>query len=136
MPASFQTFELLIEPVGEAYRARVLRSPAGSASVEFSLPFSDLELENLFLRLEQPRRGVRRIESPAMEAVRVFGGRLFQNVFKDDLLACWQSSLAVCKQQGQGLRLLLRLGEAPRLAALPWEFLYNEELNRDRKSVV
>ena len=55
---SYQDFDLLIEPGPPgSYRARVLRSPAGNAApVQFTLPFSKPELENLVLNLGQRRR--------------------------------------------------------------------------------
>lgn len=55
---SYQDFDLLIEPGPPgSYRARVLRSPAGEcAPVQFTLPFSKPELENLVLKLGQGRR--------------------------------------------------------------------------------
>lgn len=59
---SYQDFDLLIEPgLSEgSYRARVLRSPAGeSASLQFTLPFSHLELENFVLKIGQGRRRTR-----------------------------------------------------------------------------
>ena len=51
-------FDLLIErsPSGSGYRARVLSSPAGRAAAEFELPFSDLEIENFFLRVGRTSR--------------------------------------------------------------------------------
>ena len=55
---SYQDFDLLIEPGPPgSYRARVLRSPTGEcAPVQFTLPFSKPELENLVLKLGQGRR--------------------------------------------------------------------------------
>lgn len=51
-------FDLAIERTNEGYLARVINSPAGEARISFRLPFSDLEIENLLLRIGQ-RRGVR-----------------------------------------------------------------------------
>ena len=50
---TYQDFDLLIEPgPAGSYRARVLRSPAGeSAPVQFTLPFSEVELENFVLKV-------------------------------------------------------------------------------------
>ena len=58
---SYQDFDLLIEPGPPGgYRARVLRSPAREcAPVQFTLPVSELALENLVLRLGQGRRRTR-----------------------------------------------------------------------------
>ena len=123
-------FDLLIERAEEGYTARVLNSPAGQASADFSLPFSELELENFLLRVGRTRRGVRRLESPEMEAAKSFGGRLFRAVFDDEVRGCLRSSLDEASRQGAGLRIRLRLAGAPKLADLPWEYLYNPALNR------
>lgn len=58
-------FDLLIESTGEeSYRTRVVDSPAGQAAGAFSVPFSELELENFLLKVGRRRRGTRRLESP------------------------------------------------------------------------
>lgn len=123
-------FDLLIERVDDRYRARVLQSPAGQASAEFALPFSDVEIENLMLRVGRNRRGVRRIESPEMEAAKQFGGKLFDTVFAGEVRGALRSSVDTANREGAGLRVRLRLADAPELVDLPWEFLYNASLNR------
>ena len=123
-------FDLLIEKQSTGYQARVLNSPAGQASHEFSLPFSELELENFLLRIGQRQQGMRRMESPAMEAAKQFGGRLFQALFAGELKSCLQSSLDEASYRNAGLRIRLRLSGAPDLLDIPWEFLYNAALNR------
>ena len=132
MPAlKYLDFDLLIERVRKrVYRARVLASPAGQAMGELRLPFSDLELENFILKISRTRRGVRRLDSPEMQAARLFGGKLFDSVFAGELLACLRRSLDEAEGQGGGLRLRLRLNDAPELVNLPWEFLYHTALNR------
>ncbi|MDZ7369365.1 MAG: CHAT domain-containing protein [candidate division KSB1 bacterium] len=126
----YQNFDLLIEPAGEAYVARVTNSPAGEAATKFNLPFSAVELENFLLKIGRPRRGVRRLNSPEMEAAKVFGRRLFDSVFGSEVFGCLRSSLDQTEAKGSaGLRLRLRLN-APELADLPWEYLYNSALNR------
>ncbi len=127
---TYLDFDLLIERAGEGYRARVLTCPAGQATADFKLPFSDLELENLLLRIGRPRRGLRRIDSPEIQAARAFGERLFAAVFHDEVRACLRSSLDEASRQDAGLRLRLRLTDAPELLSLPWEYLYNPALNR------
>ena len=45
-------FDLTFERAAESgYRAVVTRSPAGSARTEIVLPFLDVEIENVFLKL-------------------------------------------------------------------------------------
>ena len=126
----YLNFDLQIERVGEGYRARVLDSPAGQASNDFALPFSDLELENFVLRMSRTRRGVRRLGSPELEAARAFGGQLFEAVFAGEVRGCLRSSLDAASGEQHGLRLRVRLAEAPELVDLPWEYLYSAALNR------
>jgi hypothetical protein len=123
-------FDLQIERVDQGYRARVLNSPAGQASNEFALPFSDLELENFVLRMSHTRRGVRRLGTLELEAARAFGGKLFESVFGGEVRGCLRSSLDAASREGRGLRLRVRLSEAPELVDLPWEYLYSAALNR------
>ncbi|MGB0384777.1 MAG: CHAT domain-containing protein [Ardenticatenaceae bacterium] len=122
-------FELLIERWEKGYRARVTDSPAGWASVEFTLPFSDLEVENFVLRMAAAGRNVRGINQSQMGLTKMFGERLFQAIFKDESYHCLVRSLDEAERQKAGLRIQLRL-EAPELADLPWEYLYNPADNR------
>ena len=71
-------FDLSIKRAEAGYRAEVVSRSAGQGSAEFESPFSELEIENLLLRMGRPRRGVRRVDSPEMGAVKVFGARLFE----------------------------------------------------------
>jgi hypothetical protein len=132
MLRKYLDFDLLIEPSGEHYRARVLNSPGGQATADFSLPFSDMELENLLLKVEHAigRRDVRRIDSPQLSQVRTFGGQLFDVVFSGELRATLQSSIDEASRQEAGVRIRLRLSEAPKLVNLPWEYLFNSARNR------
>lgn len=127
---NYLDFDLLIERLGELYKARVLNSPAGQATVDFNIPFNELEIENFLLKIGRPRRGVRRTDSPEMEAAKTFGSRLFETVFDGDLLSCLYRSLDEANRQQAGLRLRLRLADVPILAEIPWEYLYNPTLNR------
>ncbi len=124
-------FDLQIEPKGAGrYRARVLDSPGGQASSEFSLPFSDLELENFLLRMGHARRRMRRLESSETQTAKLFGGQLFETVFSGAIRNTLSASLSEVRRRNAGLRLRLRLTDAPELCDIPWEFLYDGALNR------
>ncbi|HEV2252295.1 MAG TPA: CHAT domain-containing protein [Streptosporangiaceae bacterium] len=130
---SYKDFDLLIEPglSQGSYRARVLRSPAGeSAPMQFTLPFSDLELENFVLRIGHGRRRTRGSGRPESTLLKEFGGKLYDAVFQDELRDILQRSLSQTRAQGAGLRLRLRLVDTPGLADVPWEFLYDRRHNR------
>ena len=62
--------------------------------------------------------------------MREFGSKLYEAVFNDDMRACLRRSLDQAGQEGKGLRIRLRLTDAPELNDLPWEYLYNPTLNR------
>jgi hypothetical protein len=129
-PISYLDFYLLLSRAERGYRAQVLSSPAGEASAEFVAPFSDLELENFVLRVGRPRHRTRRIGSPDLEAVKTLGKGLYDAVFSGDVRACWRTSLSEAEAQNAGLRLRLRIADAPELNDVPWEYLYNASLNR------
>lgn len=122
---TYQNLDLLFERSGGHYRVRVLDSPAGQATCDFILPFSDSDLENFFLLFGRSKPVVRRGDSGALQALKNFGGRLFETVFTGEVRGLLQSSLDETTSKNQGLRLRLRLTDVPELADLPWEFLYN-----------
>ena len=122
-------FDLLLERSGDAYLARVVSSPAGQAETVFPFPFDVKDLEIFNLKVGQPRKGVRRVNSPEMELAQEYGTRLFKAVFGGEVYTSFRSSHDQARREGKGLRLQLRIKDQ-RLASLPWEYLYNPSLNR------
>jgi TPR repeat protein len=121
-------FDLLIEQASDGYVARVLESPAGQARSTFRPPFTPMEAENLILKIGRSRRGNRSFDAIPTKAAKELGGRMFESVFSQEVRMCLQSSLYSAESQQAGLRIRLRL-DAPDLADLPWEYLYNASLN-------
>lgn len=128
-PISYIDFDITIEQHGSDYHVEV-QSLGGQARRVFRLPFSELELENILLRLGHARRSIRRIDSSEIETAKRFGAALFSAVFADDVRACLQTSLDEANRQDCGVRLRLRCNAAPALALLPWEYLYFPAANR------
>ncbi len=128
--SQYLNFDVQIERTGEQYRARVIDSPTGQAAHTFDWPFSPHELEKLVARLRPGGRRVRAFQSAEMEAAKELGGRLYDTVFAADVRACLGRSLDEANRQGVGLRIRLRLTDAPEFVNVPWEFLYNAPLNR------
>lgn len=129
---TYENFDLLLETEEEdSYRARVTSCPLGECpTTVFRLPFDGTQLENLLLKLDPGRSGTRRAAAdPQTQAAFDFGGPLFEAVFADDLMIAWTRSLDVTRQRDRGLRLRLRLTDAPALAGLPWELLYDRRGN-------
>ena len=121
----YQDFDILIEPANGNYKTKVINSPAGQASSFFSFPLSSSELENFFLHVGRFRGNKKRRRAPETETIKEIGERLFDAVFQDEVGTCLLRSADETKRQGHGLRIKLRLTEAPELFDLPWEYLYN-----------
>lgn len=100
---SYDNFDLSLERLGAGYRVRV-RSAVGEAAEPFLLP--------------QPA------STPEP------GAALFQAAFTGEVLTAYRRSLDAAARQGQGLRIRLLLADAPELADLPWERLYDPSRNR------
>ena len=118
---TYQNFDLLLEAADDGdFRARVTTSPLGqSSSAKFTLPFGRTELEMLLRRLGSRDSGELR------QASMDLGGPLFESVFSEDIMLTWQRSQDYARDHGDGLRLRLRLTDAPAIAGLPWELLYD-----------
>jgi hypothetical protein len=130
---TYLDFDLLVERAGQsAYRVRVTGAPSGeTAPAQFTIPFSDLEFDNFLLRIDRPRRApVRGEQSIEAAAVRDFGGRLFDAVFHDEVRVALATSMDQAESRNAGLRLRLRFSDAPELADLPWEYLYDRGARR------
>ena len=126
MAIKYQNFDLSIERSGTGYLARVLESPAGEASAQFELPFSQIDVENLFVQISRSRL----IESPEAKRIHSFGQELFEAIFKDEVRDRLRASLGEVNKQGAGLRMRLRIAGLPELGNYPWEFMYDPSLSR------
>ena len=128
----YLNFDLLLEQEADGeYQALVTGSPLGETpSVRFKLPFDATTLENLLLKLDPGRSGTRRVGGTSQQqATMDFGGPLYAAIFRDDLLLAWSRSQDMARQQDAGLRLRLRLKDAPAISGLPWELLYDAKSN-------
>ncbi len=122
-------FEVEISPDNKGhYTVAVLRSPAGEARETVRFP-TELQMESRLKDLELAllRSGVKRRRALSKEELTVqnFGRQLFDLLLPNELRGLYRSSLNKAMTQTCGLRLKLRLKEAPELAVLPWEFLYD-----------
>lgn len=126
---NYLNFDIVIQRAGDGYRAQV-QSPAGEANCPFTNPFSQLEVEHFMLSAAPGKRSVRRIDAPEVAAAKKFGERLYSSVFAGDVGSVLRSSLDEAWHRNAKLRVRLRLTDAPELADLPWEYLYNPSLNR------
>ncbi len=136
----YLNFDLLIDPTPTGYQARVIDSPAGQATTHFTLPASitqpraQLALVGGAIRHFQFADPAAAVDSvvalPPPLDPRQFGQELYQAVFAGAVGDSWRQSLDRARAQRAGLRLRLRLSDAPELATLPWEYLYLPAMQR------
>ncbi len=122
-------FDLEIREGGPQEYPVAVNSPGGQAQEQMHFPFDDWELENKLLALENAllrSGGSQRSISPEERTVQEFGERLFKAVLTGDIRTRYEVSLRVARQQNKGLRLKLHI-QPPKLALLPWEFLYDPD---------
>lgn len=131
----YDDFDLQIWRDGDRYMAEVKASPAGGTQrVPLTWPFGPDSSDYLRLKLENAvlkGRGYRSAGPMTSDEAMLheFGSNVFRAVFGDTraIAECFTSSLeAVRNDAGKaGLRIKLRL-DAPELAALPWEYMFDE----------
>ncbi len=139
MQAEQRDFELHIWPEGQGYSAQVMASPAGQSErvslTRLTLVPNRQEADNLRLRLEnamlRSASAIRGRYSIEETLFREFGGAFFKDVFLDagSIADTYKESLKKLGGDRRRLRVKLRI-EAPELAQLPWEYLYNSSDNQ------
>ncbi len=136
----YLNFDLLIDPTPTGYQARVIDGPAGQATTHFTLPASITQPRDQLALVGGAIRHFQFVD-PAADvdsAVALpppldphqFGQELYQAVFAGAVGDSWRQSLDRARAQHAGLRLRLRLSDAPELATLPWEYLYLPAMRR------
>jgi formylglycine-generating enzyme required for sulfatase activity len=115
---------------GREYPLTVLQAPAGEGRAIMHFPFDELALENRLdkLKIALLRSGgsQRRQLTREEQAVQNFGHTLFDALLTGSVRDRYTASKSQARQQGKGLRLKLRI-QPPELAALPWEYLYDQD---------
>jgi len=121
----FQDFVIRIERADEGYRVEV-QCAAGEAEAPFHLPFDDKDLKIFLLETSRSRKPANRGRIPEpMQKTKDFGGRLFDAVINGAVRDVFTLARHDAERGGYGLRIQLRLGSAPELANLPWEFMFD-----------
>jgi hypothetical protein len=135
-------FELLIG-AGDAgsYRVTVLESPGGECRASLELPLADPRLQSCLEAMEGFRGQGERSFAPVQQkapaqslcaSAQEMGQALFTSLTREKgIYACYHASLVQTQKEGKGLRLRLRF-EAPELARLPWEYLFDPDLEGDK----
>lgn len=129
-PSHFERFDLAIDHLrGSLYTVRLDDSPDGRRKA-VEVDFDGLEegWEGPRLRPGKPLRGPTRHlrrSSPECTGLRQLGERLFRTLFRGPVAAAYRASLWAVRGRGHGLRVRLAFDQAPSLAALPWEALWD-----------
>jgi len=141
-PEKIRDFELKISASGDGkYRVEVIGSPSGESSAPLQLSLQDPEFIKDLKTLEMSRErsgdsrvadntsrkigSSKKLESNTAEAINRLGVQLFRGVFNSAVAENYRTSLQMVRDEGGQLRLRLRI-DTPELAALPWEFIYDE----------
>jgi hypothetical protein len=111
-------------PSEGSYRVLAFGPGQSTASATFALPFDQTQLENFILRVGRTRRGLRTFRSPQMQQAKLFGGALFDAVFRGDVRELYVAARRSAEEHERGLRVTLGLSGAPELMGIPWELLY------------
>ncbi|TVP44549.1 MAG: CHAT domain-containing protein, partial [Gemmatimonadales bacterium] len=125
----YRDFELKVRSLGGKEYEIDVRSPSGEKTSTVRFPFDELALESrlqaleiALLRASGTRRDIRFKEE---ESVEDFGKALFDMMLGGEIRDLYRRSRQAAVEEGRGLRLRLRV-EAPELASLPWEYMFDE----------
>jgi len=122
-------FELRISAgIGRAYPVSVINSPGGVVQETMHFPYDEQGLRRLVqeLRLAVQKSGSDG-HSPERAMVEGFGRLLFSELIKGEIKSLYRASQEEAQAQGQELRIKLHI-EPHELSAVPWDFLYDDEL--------
>lgn len=113
----YLSFELLIgNRLSAGYPVTVVESPAGEGEAHMALSPDDLQDAISALERRDADEGF----------LAELGTYLFEELFSGELTQLYRASLAIARQQGDPLRIRLRVS-APELAVVPWEYLYDPD---------
>ncbi len=125
MAATYLDFDLLLEPADGGYRARVLSSPAGQAQEPCAPDLNPATWSEMGARLGGT--GAREVPEAELQEQ---GQALFRQILRGRVEQLFRRSLDRALGQNRGLRLRLRLLDAPELITVPWEILYDPQARR------
>jgi hypothetical protein len=125
----YHDFEVKLRSTGGQDYEIDVRSPSGERTSSVRFPFDHLALESRLQALEialLKSGGTRRdIKFKEEETVEDFGRALFDMMLGGEVRDLYRRSRQKALDDGKGLRIRLRV-EAPELASLPWEYMYDE----------
>ncbi len=121
-------FHVDISPAQNSLYEIYVRSQAGEQRAVTRFPLSESELELYLTKLEnailRSAGSRRKVLTPEEEAIQLFGRHLFDFLFAGENGSLLRECQRLADAQQSGVRIKLNIRD-PRLAALPWEFLYD-----------
>jgi hypothetical protein len=107
------------------YTASILENGSVAATHNFELR-QDLKLQQMLDQIEEKATNPR--PQPEETIHKEFGKMLYDTVFSGELGDYFNKRFNEAQDENCGLRISLRFGEdVPEIAALPWEYLHDEE---------
>lgn len=120
-------FDVEIQPAREYNYLVTCQSPMGEAKTTMHFPFDEQEMEQHLLLLQKDLSSVSQGEHrEEAQSVHLFGRRLFEALISGDVAKRYAALRARANREEKGVRLRLHI-EAPDLAVLPWEYLYDTD---------
>lgn len=120
MIQAYRNFDLRICPDRtNGYLVEVLTSPAGQASGHCHLDTGDRDLQAMIRQFHA--------FNASAGLLKTLGDWLFRTVFCGDIVRCYEASLGADGERNLRLRLQV---DSPKLAALPWELMYDQRRER------
>ncbi len=137
----YRDFDLVISRSGDDYRASVRRIGVGDERVNFSkadiligdqaenLPAVNTRARLLSSNLDPMKYIASSGLPPQQQRAKDFGAHLFTKLFNQRLYAALRSFIDTAQSEGAYVRIRLDLTDVPELGSLPWEYLYDTNLN-------
>jgi hypothetical protein len=121
-------FELEVGSGTDGIYPVVARAPGGEVATTLRWSLTPAELDHQLAMIKDKvlvsSAVLRRVPTEDEQPVRDLGQRLFEALIADQVLALYVASRQLARENGGGLRLVLRVSP-PELARLPWEFLFD-----------
>jgi len=134
---NYEDFDVFVYARKEGYGARVQFPDGSVGSQTFPNPCTVEELASFRAEVRSARAP--RSTAPGnggadggaihqMKAVRELGQKLFDALFRESVRDQYKARYREAVGTNSGIRVRLELGEAPELAVLPWELLFDKDL--------
>lgn len=120
-----EVFSPAVEP---AFRARIVRSPVGSATRTFALQLNPADLEKIYALFGRAGKTSFAGAQDVAALARQVGEQLFRSVFAGEVYTAFRSSLEIARGQNKPLTILLRIpndATSYELVNLPWELMHD-----------